>query len=204
MQQEWPHTPLFQYSPSSPLSHTHTHSPSFSFSSSPSSPSNHDEWSDCKLSLLHKEAIIQFIVRSPLLLASAVPADYAEALRRPLNSEEMDERIVVEAIPRMFHRLGSMSNTSDLSSRNSINDGDSESGGEFVGRAESGEKKMGTALLRENPFCSFEEMMELMKNRRENEETIFQINVGIVNELKAADERIARPGSNNKAITLMM
>ena len=85
-----------------------------------------EEWSDGKLALFHKEAVVQFILRSPLLLSSSVPPDYAEQLRRPYTPEELEEAMPQDSMPRLLHRLSSISNSSELSFRNSTKDSDSE------------------------------------------------------------------------------
>ena len=163
------------------------------------------ELSDCKLALLHKEAVVQFILRSPLLLASVVPTDYAEVLRTPINSAEIEDGLNFDPIPRLPHRLSSISSSSDLSFRNSVKDSDSDGGGaDFGGRLEEGEKKLGSALLWECPTCTFDEMLELTRTQRENEETHFRNDVMMNNEKKGGDRRIFTPGDSNKAVTLMI
>ena len=64
-----------------------------------------EEWSDGKLALFHKEAVVQFILRSPLLLSSSVPPDYAEQLRRPYTPEELEEAMPQDSMPRLHSPL---------------------------------------------------------------------------------------------------
>ena len=164
-----------------------------------------EEWSDGKLALLHKEAVIQFILRSPLLLSSAVPSDYAEQLCRPYTPEELEEAIPQDGLPRLLHRLSSISNSSELSFRNSARDSDSEGPSEIGCRNETGAEDgpVGSGFLRNNPQSSFEEMMERVKSVREREEN--QSDVVLVSKEKLdKSKKVVLPGSDNRIVTLMI
>lgn len=90
-----------------------------------------------------------------------------------------------------------------MSLRNSMKDSDSEGGGDFGGKLEEREQKVGSALLWERPTCTFDEMLELARTQRENEETHSKNDVMLVGEKKGGDRRTFAPGNNNKAVTLM-
>ena len=160
-----------------------------------------EEWSDGKLALFHKEAVVQFILRSPLLLSSSVPPDYAEQLRRPYTPEELEEAMPQDSMPRLLHRLSSISNSSELSFRNSTKDSDSEGPNESS-RVEVGasEVTVGSTLLCSNPGTSFEEMMEKMRSIREKKEEKSIIGMNEVGRTK--DRQF--PGSNNSIVTLLI
>lgn len=164
--------------------------------------SQNEEWSDGKLALFHKEAVIQFILRSPLLLSSAVPSDYAEQLRRPYTPEELDEANSQDGVPRLLHRLSSISNSSELSFRNSARDSDSEGPSEAGNRNETGTEdvSVGSEFLRSFPLSSFDEMMERMKSIREN-----QCEDVLVKTEKPGDSmNTGVPGGDNRIVTLMI
>ena len=82
-----------------------------------------------------------------------------------------------------------------------MKDSDSEGGGDFGGKLEEREK-MGSALLWERPTCTFDEMLELARTQRENEEVHCKNDV-LVGEKKGEDRRTFIPGNNNRAVTLM-
>ena len=133
-----------------------------------------------------------------------MPADYAEVLRAPINSTEIEDNLNLDNIPRLTHRLSSISASSDLSFRNSLRDSDSEGGGDFGGKLEEKEQKLGSALLWECPTCTFDEMLELAKTQRESEETHSKNDVMLAGDEKGETRRHVTPGGDNKAVTLMI
>ena len=161
-----------------------------------------EEWSDGKMALFHKEAVIQFILRSPLLLSSAVPSDYAEQLRRPYTPEELEETNSQDGVPRLLHRLSSISNSSELSFRNSARDSDSEGPSDAGYRNEAGTEDVlvGSGFLRNYPLSSFEEMMERMKSIRESQSG----DVLVDTEKPGNSMYTVTPGSDNRIVTLMI
>lgn len=150
---------------------------------------------------------MQFILRSPLLLSSVVPADFAEQLRRPYTPEELQNAMPQDSIPRLLHRLSSVSNGSELSFRNSARDSDSEGPNDWGTHNDVVMDTLasGSGMLRANPQSSFEEMMERAKIRRErtdgkNAEVLL---------VKQEDEAVrvkteSLPGCENTIVTLML
>lgn len=160
-----------------------------------------EEDCDGKLTFFQKEAIVQFIVRSPFILSSAVPADYAEKLRLPLDQSEEEE-----GDGAVLHRINSVSNGSEISMKNSVKDSDSELG-DWGGQhdLECTSTAMGSKYLMSNPQCTFEELLEKTKAAREGKdmkcsEHNEQFTTSDVEGVSAFNV----PGSGNQTITLML
>ena len=125
-----------------------------------------EEVCDGTKALIHKEAVVQFILRSPYLLSSQVPSDFADLLRRPITEEELELATPQESVPRLLRRLSSVSYGSEFSFRNSIRDSDSEAGDPRTDGMTMDDVS-GSQFLCEHPECSFEEIREKLKDLQE-------------------------------------
>lgn len=160
---------------------------------------------DGKQTFYQKEAIVQFIIRSPLILSSPVPHDYAERLRQPLHLDENEDNYDTVR-SHLLHRLNSVSNGSEMSFRNSVKDSDSETGDCVIQHELSGMSTlMGSKYLEENPKCDFDEMMRRVKLIREGKEMKFYepIQNGPKKEIEETSQYMI-PGAKNQTVTLMM
>ena len=138
---------------------------------------------------------------SPLMLSSPIPADYVDHLRTPFNLDDYEECADGSYYPS-FHRLNSISNGSEISSRMSVRDSDSEQGDNV--NVDSNPQKsaiVGSRYIAENPQCTFDEVMKRMRAEREGKENAkFE---KCVNRTEVVEEK-QLPGSKNQSVTLMI
>lgn len=163
---------------------------------------------DGLLALIHKETVIQLILRSPYLLSSQglfffnltlpiVPSDFADLLRKPFTEEELELEKAQDTLPRLSHRLSYVSNGSELSFRNSVKESDSEFG---ESKTDDGGADIisGSQYLCEHSEISFEEMMNQVKTLRE---TKLENQIGI---RQNAGHIEMNPGNQNTVVSLIL
>ena len=163
---------------------------------------------DGLLALIHKETVVQLILRSPYLLSSQgfmpsqqswrlVPSDFADLLRKPFTEEELELEKAQDAMPRLSHRLSYVSNGSELSFRNSVKESDSEFGDPRTDEAGS-EMISGSLYLYEHPETQFEEMMNQVKTMQE---TKLETQIGLHQSANCIE---VNPGKLNTVVSLIL
>lgn len=128
-----------------------------------------------------------------------MPNDYAEQLRRRLEPKDMDDDLDDNA-HHLIHRVSSISNSSEMSFRNSARGSDSEITESVHGEVDNVDVVTGSRYLQVNPDTSFEEMMEKAKTMQEvkAKEMKDPLENGNGNRTKST------PGCQNSFVTLMI
>ena len=172
----------------------------------------HDHWNEDSLhdqrwagkqAFYQKEAIVQFVIRSPLILSSPVPADYADKLRLPLSNDIVTEE--EDSGHGHLHHLNSISSSSELSIRNSTRDSDSDVV-EFNYQHENASLEMlqGSRYIMENPQCSFAELIDNAKLAREGKNLKMIEKVEHISSTRNITMNFKTPGFDNKTVSLMI
>lgn len=163
---------------------------------------------DGLLALIHKETVVQLILRSPYLLSSQgiilfrlplaiVPSDFADLLRKPFTEEELELEKAQDALPRLSHRLSYVSNGSELSFRNSMKESDSEFGESKTDEA-GADVISGSQYLCEHPETQFDEMLNQVKSLQETKSETQIV-------LHQSSERVEmNPGQLNTVVSLIL
>ena len=128
-----------------------------------------------------------------------MPNDYAEQLRKEFEPEEMEEESK-DSSHHMMHRTSSMSNSSEMSFRNSARGSDSDATEALHGEVESSNTVTGSKYLEINPNCSFEEMLEKARGMQDGKEKAKKD----LKESRVSEAELNVPGCQNNCVTLMI